>query len=1189
MSNVKFGVFLFIYSAAICKTFSVGRACAQESFSEGMQSNDSVVVRISSPDTLVQLTQKFILQNSESITCDSAMLARGKDYSINYTSGTIRFHLLDSSAFRLSRPKDSIYTVKITYRNFPFTLPLEYTHNIAVVRYDTASKKNLTMIEQSAPLTTSEFFGSNIQKSGSIVRGFTVGSNQDLTLNSGFRMQLAGKLTNDVDVTAALTDESSPIQPEGTTKTLQEFDKVFITIKSPHIGGTLGDFEMSEHGTEFGVINRKLQGAMGTASYGSSSIMLSGAVSRGKFITQQITPIDGSLGPYQLLGSDGSSNIIVIAGTEKVYLDGMEMVRGESNDYTIDYSNAQITFTAKHLITNLSRVFVDFEYSDGNYSRTFAGGSAQTSLADHKIDIGVSYYQEGDDVNSSFGVTLSDSDRALLTAAGKNRFAASKSGVTYVGRDSATGVGKGQYRLDSTTVPGKAVYRFVQPTDTINLVNAVYSVAFSEVGQGNGDYQSVGFGQFNFVGVGQGDYAPIVVLPMPQFQQLADINTAYHFNKDGIINLEYAASSFDANTLSSLPGVTSNGYGMKFGINYAPAHLKLGNSDIGALTFNEMTRYEDADFSPMDRTNDVEFNREWGIDTLVAGNELLNQAHFDFSPSMHATKLTFGGDLGKLTRGTDFSSGRYSGFVTLGGDSVSIPSVDYHASVVNSRDNTFSNFGTRFTESGTVQFTIGKFIPGFRLASEDNRTGTTGTDSLWANSYRYIEYGPTLSITRFYNFDFLIDGYIHDESGIIGGSLLPSSRSLISDFTSRFNAWGDFSSNLTLTYRKKTYNDDFVNLGNSNNESVLSKWETNFTPLNHGIETNLFYQVTTERAARLQQIFWKVLPGQGQYIWVDTKHNGQVDITDPTEFQQVNLNGDYTLLTRPTPTLYPVIDLKTNLRIALTPDKFLKSDGSFTNMILRSVSTVTIWQIAEDNQTTDVSDIYLLHLSKFLNDSLTLSGSQLFQQDFYVLQDNRDFSLRLRFLQNKSLDQYSIATEQGYKREQSARLRTKLTDTFYEELDASLNADNVNTSYTDRAHEISSSSLTSILSYRPDNTIESSFKIQLSKAIDAFRASLTNSMNTEVVNVAYSILTKGRLTTQLERDEVIIENQQSGTNAYLPFELTQGFLPGQTYTWQLGFEYRINSFIQATASYTGRNQPNAPSINTMTAEVRAFF
>ena len=55
-------------------------------------------------------------------------------------------------------------------------------------------------------------------------------------------------------------------------------------------------------------------------------------------------------------------------------------------------------------------------------------------------------------------------------------------------------------------------------------------------------------------------------------------------------------------------------------------------------------------------------------------------------------------------------------------------------------------------------------------------------------------------------------------------------------------------------------------------------------PLNHGVETNLFYQVTTERAARLEQIFWKVLPGQGQYIWIDGNNNGQVDITNPAGF-----------------------------------------------------------------------------------------------------------------------------------------------------------------------------------------------------------------------------------------------------------------------------------------------------------------
>ncbi len=1148
--------------------------------------SDSLVVRIASPDTTVSLPAKYIIQNSERITCDASLLLRGVDYSMDYTKGRVRFN--PSGNFFRGR-KDSSYSIDISYRNFPFDLPTDYERHITVTKFDTAAKQNITMIERSAPITPSEMFGSSIQKSGSIVRGFTIGSNRDLTVNSGFRMQLQGMLTNDVEVSAALTDQSSPIQPEGNTRTLQEFDKVFVNIRSQHISGTLGDFELAETGTEFGIIHRKLQGAMGVADYGQSTVMLSGAVSRGKFRTQQIAPIDGSQGPYQLVGDDGSPNIIVIAGTEKVYLDGVQMVRGEMNDYVIDYSNAQVTFTPRHLITNLSRVFVEFEYTDGQFQRTFAGGAARTKLAGDRLEIGVSYYQEGDDPSSAFGVSLADSDRALLSAAGNNPLAASRSGVTYVGRDSVTGMGKGQYMRDSTTVNGRPYYyySFVQPTDTIDLVKAVYSVAFSLVGSGKGDYQSVGFGQFNFVGVNQGSYAPIVILPMPQFHQMADVTTNYRFGRDGGVSLEYAASSLDVNRLSSLPGVTTNGYGLKFGVDYAPKHLRIGDADIGALTFNEMTRYENSGFNPMDRTNDVEFNREWGIDTLTAGDELLNQAHIDFSPSLKRARLTLGGDVGRITRGQGFGSGRYSGFFNLGGDSAWIPSMTYQATLVNSRDDNFDNSGNWFREEGSISFNLWKITPGFRLQSEDRRLATTGTDSLWANSYRYFEFGPTLSLARMYNIDVTAEMLFRNESGIIGGVLLPSSNSVTDQLSMRLSEWNNFTSALTLTYRRKSYTESFRNLGNSDNESVLSKWETNYSPLNRGIETNVFYQVTTERAARLEQIFWKVLPGQGQYKWIDGNHNGQVDITNPADFQQVNFNGDYIVLTRPTTTLYPVVDLKTNFRLALTPDRFIKGDGGMFRSLMRALSSVTLWQISESNQTSNVSDIYLMRLSKFLNDSLTLSGAQIFQQDLYVLQNNRDFSLRLRFLQNRSLSQYSIATEQGYRREQSLRLRTKLTDTFYEQLDLSWNDDNVYTTYTDRAHFISSNTVSSELSYRPSMNVESSFKLALSKSVDASRADLTASSNSEVLKVAYSILTKGRVTVQLERDEVSISNLQP--NVYMPFELTQGFLPGQTYIWEVGFQYRINSFIQANADYSGRTEAGGSPVHTMTAEVRAFF
>jgi hypothetical protein len=72
---------------------------------------------------------------------------------------------------------------------------------------------------------------STLQTSGSIMRGVQIGTNRDFSLNSGLNVELSGKLTEDVEIVAALTDEATPIQPEGNTQTLNEIDKVFWTTK----------------------------------------------------------------------------------------------------------------------------------------------------------------------------------------------------------------------------------------------------------------------------------------------------------------------------------------------------------------------------------------------------------------------------------------------------------------------------------------------------------------------------------------------------------------------------------------------------------------------------------------------------------------------------------------------------------------------------------------------------------------------------------------------------------------------------------------------------------------------------------------------------------------------------------------------------------------------------------------------
>ena len=54
-------------------------------------------------------------------------------------------------------------------------------------------------------------------------------------------MQINGKLGDDINVSGVISDLDTPIQPEGTTKDLDELDKVFLNVKHPNFNLNAGD------------------------------------------------------------------------------------------------------------------------------------------------------------------------------------------------------------------------------------------------------------------------------------------------------------------------------------------------------------------------------------------------------------------------------------------------------------------------------------------------------------------------------------------------------------------------------------------------------------------------------------------------------------------------------------------------------------------------------------------------------------------------------------------------------------------------------------------------------------------------------------------------------------------------------------------------------------------------------------
>ncbi|MEO8664154.1 MAG: hypothetical protein ABI462_01550, partial [Ignavibacteria bacterium] len=326
------------------------------------------IAKVSYKDTLINIGDKFVIQFSDILTLQNIVLVPQSDYVLDYREGSITlskdlFQKYDLDTFQ-------IYNLKIDYDVFPYELKDEYSNFEILIERDSLTGDTVQIATQKKDFIGSIFEGTELEKSGSLFRGVNIGSNRDLSLNSGFRLQLNGKLTNDIEINAALTDESTPIQPEGNTEKLQELDKVFIEIKSNNVIGTIGDINVDFGNTEFVNFNRKIQGAKGFSEYGFGNIFLSGAVQRGKFNSNSFNGIDGVQGPYVLFGSDNEINILVLSGSEKVYLDGNLMVRGEQADYVIDYGIGTVTFTNSRLITVASRIIVDFEFSDRKYNRT---------------------------------------------------------------------------------------------------------------------------------------------------------------------------------------------------------------------------------------------------------------------------------------------------------------------------------------------------------------------------------------------------------------------------------------------------------------------------------------------------------------------------------------------------------------------------------------------------------------------------------------------------------------------------------------------------------------------------------------------------------------------------------------------------------------------------------------------------
>ena len=178
--------------------------------------------------SLSNLRKKKLPVVSDTLHLDTLSIVPGTFFISDVDSSK---YLLDIfNAMLIWKDKPLADSVLITYRVFPGKFNMVYQR----MRFDSISNNFLASpatIQDAGSLQNSIFDFGNINYNGSFGRGLSFGNQQDVVLNSTLNLQMNGYLADSIQIAAAITDSNIPIQPDGNTQNLNEFDMVFIQFK----------------------------------------------------------------------------------------------------------------------------------------------------------------------------------------------------------------------------------------------------------------------------------------------------------------------------------------------------------------------------------------------------------------------------------------------------------------------------------------------------------------------------------------------------------------------------------------------------------------------------------------------------------------------------------------------------------------------------------------------------------------------------------------------------------------------------------------------------------------------------------------------------------------------------------------------------------------------------------------------
>jgi hypothetical protein len=1088
-------------------------------------------------------------------------------YFVDFRQGFITFNEVGP---------DSSFSFSASYQFIPLDLEQEYR---LWEKSDEAGKAGSNR-------RVSSQISQRIRSSGSITRGVMSGTGRDASVESGLRLEVEGEITDSIHVRAVLTDEDSPLLPEGTTSRLDQFDQVFIAFESGKGRVSLGDIDISLQQGNFTRVKRRIQGVeLATNPFSialdgrlKGEIQAIGSTSKGKFRSQFIPIREGVQGPYRLEGDTSERFILVLPGTERVYIDGQLQERGFDADYIIDYTTAEITFTPSRLVGSDSRVRVEFEYTTNQYTRSLLAAESEVSVPLSRsglgFSLGVSAIREADGENFAEELGFTAQDSVLISQAGDELVLKSSAvPVAYDPQALFT-----QY-FSIVGFDGMPAFKAVDRTPSLD--ESVYRVTFTRVGSGKGSYTRAGNSTtastsngivFTYVGQGNGDYDSVKPLTAPGRKELLGLrfkSTGFRFAS---IDVEYATSNYDQNTLSVLDALDDAGTASRIQFSLKPISWN-------GIRFSAETEWgsRSAHFSTFDRIRDIEYEQEWNLarstesvsQSLIVGqSERSNKTSLKIL-SRDSSSVEIGYDGLSIGQVVDANKLRMKVAIP----EKTRPAIDFRGQWVSSQD---ARLARKSDWVGMLTRLSKREFSGFNNLGFEWETERFSGDQHQVSTEIPIK-----------NYDeFRVAGLVGSESNNVNLTieqrfenevLLHSNQLSIQTVQGKwsFSELSALRSSVSLGLRRRSGSESSLsqtpNARNSLMLGLIGEWD-----MREGNRLNWTYSVQSEQSARMQEIYIRTGQERGQYVWED--FNGD-DVIQIEEFipETIPGEGEYALTYFPSDSLESITSLNASVR-------FRRAGGGGGNRLSR-IGLGTSVEVTEKSKDDVRSHIYLMQLGTFRTPGQTVNGRLRIAQDISLMPTNTTWDVDLSLVEIRGFSDLSSGLQKTQMAEQTGLIRYHSNSTWTASTRLTRKNESSIASYASRSFDINGYEIQPEVTYRPMDR----WMLQ-SGLMWATRTEKRNNAKVSAVQIPltgqYQMASRWTARARVEWSNAQITGLSQGLQTY---QLTEGRGPGKSWIWGLSFRAQLSEVVTSSVSYDGRSPSNGPTIHTGRVQFMARF